>query len=409
MTESSHKKRCCDETGSLCASLFLHGVLFLVLSSSSHFEPPLGAQTRLDILWFTPIAVPPPLQAATQAAPAAAVKPSPQRQRALEAKRPEAPPEASPAKAVPAAPMVFHPAAPSPPHPALEHGTLPERRGALAAAKATASPPPKPPTSPPHAAAPAARTVPPAEAPPVALERKEAEPVQAATKAHPPMQAAQERTPPMQAPQDGAPQTQASRERPQPAAPGLEQAAPRPLPEPDVKRPKPDKAPQQRAQERGTSFASLQGDLKLTIAGDGVKLSVAFREFPRSRRGRTPTKAEARRLQQVAPVTAKRDERTREAVIERAGEGVYIFSAEPETATAAQASFTLTIHEAGNREKKAVIGTRTLQKRTVVARILMPEGVLWDDDSAFTGSLEDSDSTTKFNAQTGLYWKEFAD
>lgn len=201
---------------------------------------------------------------------------------------------------------------------------------------------------------------------------------------------------------------QASRERPQPTAPGLERAAPLPLPEPAAKRSQPDKA-QQRAHERGTSFASLQGDLKLTVAGDGVKLSIAFRESPRSRRDRTPTKTEARRLQQVAPVTAKRDERTREAVIERAGEGVYIFSAEPETESAAQASFTLTIYEAGKREKKAAIGTRTLQKKTVVARILMPEGVLWDDDSAFTGSLEDSDSTTKFNAQTGLYWKEYAD
>lgn len=403
MTESSHKKRCCDETGSLCASLFLHGVLFLVLSSGSHFEPLLGAQTRLDILWFTPVSVPPPLQAAQQAvpaAPAAAVKPRPQRQRTLAAKRFEAPPEGFPVKAVPAAPMVFHPAAPSPRHPALEHGTLPEPSGALAAAKATASPPPKPPTSPARAAAPAARTVPPAETPPVALERKEAEPAQAqVAETHPQMQAAQE----------SPPQMQASRERPQPAAPGGEQAAPRPQPEPAVKRPQPDKAPQQRAHERGTSFASLQGDLKLTVAGDGVKLSVAFREFPRSRRNRIPTKAEARRLQQVAPVTAKRDERTREAVIERTGEGVYIFSAEPETASAAQASFTLTIYEAGKREKKAAIGTRNLQKKTVVARILMPEGVLWDDDSAFTGSLEDSDSTTKFNAQTGLYWKEYAD
>ncbi|GAW65255.1 hypothetical protein GPEL0_01r0047 [Geoanaerobacter pelophilus] len=177
-----------------------------------------------------------------------------------------------------------------------------------------------------------------------------------------------------------------------------------------MKRPPQDQAPPQAsARERGTTFASMQGDLKLTVAGEGVKLTVAFRELPRSRRDRTPTKAEARRLQQVAPVTAKRDERTREAVIEKAGEGVYIFSAEPETAKAAQASFTLTIYEAGKREKTASIGTRNLQGKTVVARVLMPDGVLWDDESAFTGSLEDSDSTTKFNAQTGLYWKEYAD
>ena len=37
------------------------------------------------------------------------------------------------------------------------------------------------------------------------------------------------------------------------------------------------------------------------------------------------------------------------------------------------------------------------------------EAILWDDESAFSGSMPDSNSVTKFNAATGLAWKEYAD
>jgi len=157
-------------------------------------------------------------------------------------------------------------------------------------------------------------------------------------------------------------------------------------------------------------IASLHGDLKMVMAGDsGIKLSVLFREFPRSRRHKPLTRSEARREQKVVPLFAMTRQETREAVIETAREGIYIFSAESEKAEPAKATFTLKIFETGTREKVTPIGTRTVSRKSVLVKILMPDGIVWDDDSAFTGSLEDSDSTTKFNAQTGLYWKEYND
>jgi len=39
----------------------------------------------------------------------------------------------------------------------------------------------------------------------------------------------------------------------------------------------------------------------------------------------------------------------------------------------------------------------------------MPDAILWDDESAFSGSMEDSNSVTKFNSETGLVWKEYND
>jgi len=42
-------------------------------------------------------------------------------------------------------------------------------------------------------------------------------------------------------------------------------------------------------------------------------------------------------------------------------------------------------------------------------KFLMPEGIFWDDESYFTGSIESSDSITKFNDVSGIVWKENKD
>jgi hypothetical protein len=161
---------------------------------------------------------------------------------------------------------------------------------------------------------------------------------------------------------------------------------------------------------KGILLSSLQGDLKLVLAGDqALRLTVWFREFAKSHRSRTQSKAEARNLKRVQPIIAKSGQQTREAVIGTAREGIYIFTVESEHAAPAQGNFTLKLYESAAREKLIRIGTRTVSSRTIIARVLMPEGILWEDDSAFSGSMEDSDSTTKFNTQTGLYWKEYND
>lgn len=174
---------------------------------------------------------------------------------------------------------------------------------------------------------------------------------------------------------------------------------------------KPDSQPKSSGkapEPRGIVVSSLRGDLKMVITGQsGIKLQVSFREYPKSRRNRMPTKAEARREQRIVPVFARTRQESREAVIETAWEGIYQFSAESEPGETVQASFTLKIFETGAGEKVIDLGTRTVSGRVLLAKILMREGILWDDPSAFTGSLEDSDSITKFNAHTGLYWKEY--
>jgi hypothetical protein len=163
-------------------------------------------------------------------------------------------------------------------------------------------------------------------------------------------------------------------------------------------------------QPRGPVIATLHGDLKLVMTGDtGIKVTVKFRDYPKSRRKTTLTRSEVRREQTVTPLLAATREDTREAVIQTAREGIYLFSAEPAGGREVRASFTLKVFESGARERIAALGNRSLSGPSVLVKILMPEAILWDDESAFTGSMEDSESETKFNAITGLYWKEFRD
>jgi len=158
----------------------------------------------------------------------------------------------------------------------------------------------------------------------------------------------------------------------------------------------------------GMVIASLHGDLKMVIVGGNrIKLFVMFKEYPLSRRKRVLTPSEARREQQVVPVFAQVRQEAREAVIETAREGIYVFSVESEQLEPAKATFKLEIFEAGSNKKVIELGARTVSGRSVLMKVLMPEGISWDDETAFTGSLENSDSTTKFNTRTGLNWREY--
>lgn len=170
---------------------------------------------------------------------------------------------------------------------------------------------------------------------------------------------------------------------------------------------KPSKKPPEAS---GMVIASLHGDLKMVIVGSNrIKLFVMFKEYPLSRRKRLPTRSEARRVEQVVPVFAQVRQDAREAVIETAREGIYVFSAESEQLEPVKAAFKMEIFEAGSNKKVIELGARTVSDRSVLMKILMPEGISWDDETAFTGSLENSDSTTKFNARTGLNWREYHD
>lgn len=443
-TSLSGNKNCSDERIALGASLLLHAMLVLVLSSSSDFTPPLGSQTRIDLFWLT-AAPEAPAARQTAAAPAntataAALENAPPRS----AESP--PPEQIPVRLAgdtaspPLSDVFVTPGATPPALPRDEDGSR-----AMSAALPTAAAPSVTraarvpcgvsPSSPPRSPA-TAVTVQEQAAPTVAAKPAAFLPAQDGTDlpAPPAREVANDLAPPSGSPravpasariapsrpgeQPAAPsevastrQTEGAKDRPatqetaarEPARPERELPGAAAIPQKDRELPRSEPA----GKQRGMVVTSMKGDLKLVTAGDSVKISVAFRALPVSRRNRPPGRSEARRLQEITPVCATGPDGASEAVIVKAEEGVYIFSAEPRDQTAAQAIFTLKIYDSGAGKKVTALGRRRISAKSAVAKVLMPEAILWDDESAFTGSIEDSESTTKFNAQTGVYWKEY--
>jgi len=156
----------------------------------------------------------------------------------------------------------------------------------------------------------------------------------------------------------------------------------------------------------GPGLPALTGELKLLLDGDPVQVLVRFRPYPRARRSEPPG-SERTREEEITPQCASTGAHTREAVLGATSEGVYTVTLEAGSGRRARVGVTLTLYEGSPRERKVHLGRRSVTGSSTLFKVLMPEGVLWDDDSAFTGGMEDSDSEIKFNANSGLFWREF--
>ncbi len=158
----------------------------------------------------------------------------------------------------------------------------------------------------------------------------------------------------------------------------------------------------------GIVMLPITGDLKLEVKGDThVKIAFIFREYPKNRRNRPMSKADSKRQKTVEHRLSNTREGTLAAVVETANDGIYDIVVEPANGMPVSASFSVKLYEHSTREKTRSLGTRVIKERSTIARILMPDGIYWDDDKYFSGYLEDSESITKYNSDNGLVWKEF--
>ena len=152
----------------------------------------------------------------------------------------------------------------------------------------------------------------------------------------------------------------------------------------------------------------VTGDLKLVITGDvEVKVEVSFRPFPKNRRSKAFTRWEAEKRRSVLPKMVRTKEKVHEAVVEITEEGVYFIVVRPDSGKQGTAELVLKIRESRPGAATKNLGSRKIDGTFEVAKVLMPEGILWNDDSYFTGDMEDADSITKFHTGTGLMWREY--
>ncbi len=158
------------------------------------------------------------------------------------------------------------------------------------------------------------------------------------------------------------------------------------------------------------SLPLIKGDLKLVITGSVLPdTTITFTDFAQSRRDRPLSRAESRRRTKIIPLIAHTRGTTREVVIAQTKPGVYTFTAEP-AGDPAKVTLSLKLYEGSSRAVSRELGTHAIiAQKKVLFKILMPEGILWDDNTAFSGNMEDSDGVTKFNTNTGLMWKEYSE
>jgi hypothetical protein len=68
------------------------------------------------------------------------------------------------------------------------------------------------------------------------------------------------------------------------------------------------------------------------------------------------------------------------------------------------------LFEGDNKERiKKYNALSILPEGMLIFKFILPDAVFWDDEEYFSGSIEDSDSITKFNYDTGLIWQEEKD
>lgn len=175
------------------------------------------------------------------------------------------------------------------------------------------------------------------------------------------------------------------------------------------KEPAPGKpAPVEPEKPRAIFMPPLAGDLKIVITGsEDIKVEAVFREFRKIRRKKPLSRGEARTVRNAPVKRARTSINVHEAAIETAEEGVYCLTVRSSDGKPVTAAFVLKIRASGREAVTRNLGRRTLADGALLARILMPEGILWDDDEYFTGSMEDSDSITKFHTEDGLVWREY--
>lgn len=160
---------------------------------------------------------------------------------------------------------------------------------------------------------------------------------------------------------------------------------------------------------KGIILPEPYGDLKLEIKIEeglinNIKTTVAYREFLKKQRNRPLKKSEINYIR-VEPKIINSGNNIMTIIVEAAGEGIYNFMIESDNKPL-KVTLTVKLYEKSAKQKSKTLGTMTVDDK-ITAKILMPEGILWDDDSYFSGYMEDSESITKFNADSGLVWKEY--
>jgi hypothetical protein len=93
-----------------------------------------------------------------------------------------------------------------------------------------------------------------------------------------------------------------------------------------------------------------------------------------------------------------------------AEKGIYTFTMVNTGEMTYDVTVAFRLFEGDNKERiKKYNALSILPEGMLIFKFILPDAVFWDDEEYFSGSIEDSDSITKFNYDTGLIWREEKD
>ena len=96
--------------------------------------------------------------------------------------------------------------------------------------------------------------------------------------------------------------------------------------------------------------------------------------------------------------------------VAKAEKGIYTFVMKNTGETLQKTSLMIRLLEGKKGARNRKFETINLKPHAeLTVKFILPEGIFWDDESYFTGSIESSESITKFNDTTGVVWKEQKD
>jgi putative transposase len=141
----------------------------------------------------------------------------------------------------------------------------------------------------------------------------------------------------------------------------------------------------------------------------GFSVSVSFKEFARSRRNEPLTEYENSNLKKVIPqfLSVGNDELV--IAIEKASEGVYDFAIDCRECEARPVIIDMNMKLSNDRKRDTIYAKRKVRAsdKMIILKILMPEGIRWDDVGYFDGNIESFESITRYNNNANLVWREF--
>ena len=154
-------------------------------------------------------------------------------------------------------------------------------------------------------------------------------------------------------------------------------------------------------------------DIKIEVSGTGEMAFLSARLLKRDYPGDNPKDTSGNKEIELSDKKAEDPDGTgskRIFSVARADRGIYTFIIENKEEGTQDVDVVFRFYEGEARARtRGYSAVKLLPGKIAKFRFVMPDMIFWDDENRFSGTIEDSNSITKFVYDSGLVWKEDKD